>query len=178
MTNPPPADPSPNRAADHRRTIWPGVDWSGTPTWALALAMTLGVGAGLTVGAFKGCSSAPEPPRITERGYSGPAVGLAVGTPPQRFPGSPEIPGPHVVVVQAPSPGWEVRLDQVRDNFQRRDVFITLTEPNPATMQPQVIVEQRVDTGVPSNTPVSVYVRILKFGESRGEYAKAAESGK
>ncbi|MDX2018361.1 MAG: hypothetical protein SFY95_12080 [Planctomycetota bacterium] len=171
---------TPNRSSpdkvDHRRRIWPGVDFSGTPTWALTLAMALGVGAGVFVGATKGCSSAPEPPRIAERGYAGPAIGLAVGAPPQRFPGSPDIPGPHVVVIQAPSPGWEARLDQVRENFQRRDVFVTLTEPNPATMQPQVIVEQRVDSGVASSTPVSVYVRILKFGETRGEYVKAAES--
>lgn len=171
---------TPNRSSpdkvDHRRRFWPGVDFSGTPTWALTLAMALGVGAGVFVGATKGCSSAPEPPRIAERGYAGPAIGLAVGAPPQRFPGSPEIPGPHVVVIQAPSPGWEARLDQVRENFQRRDVFVTLTEPNPATMQPQVIVEQRVDSGVASSTPVSVYVRILKFGETRGEYVKAADS--
>lgn len=67
----------------------------------------------------------------------------------------------HAVVIQAPTPGHTVTLDAVRDRLDGREALITIRQPDPRYLVPQVIVEQRVGTDVPTSTPLDVFIRIL-----------------
>jgi len=65
----------------------------------------------------------------------------------------------HVVVVQTPSPGWDVDFDRSRRRLGGHDAFITLRRPDPRFLQPQVIVEKRVLTDVPAGEDIRVLAR-------------------
>ena len=82
----------------------------------------------------------------------------------------------HVVVIEAPTPGWVATLDRVAEQFRHNAVFLTLRRPNPGFLYPQVIVEQRVATTAPSGAPVKVYARVLapEKKDSSAPYTMAA----
>lgn len=67
----------------------------------------------------------------------------------------------HVAVFQSPTPGYAVTLSRVLEGDRRRDVYVTIRAPHPAGTYAQVIVEQRVATGVAVGTPVRIYARLL-----------------
>ena len=86
--------------------------------------------------------------------YEGPAVRVE------------DVAGAQQVVVESPSPGWAVSLDDVRDGSVRSEVRITMTRPNPQFLYPQMIVTQRIATGLAAGSPVLVGVRIVGFGQA------------
>jgi hypothetical protein len=72
----------------------------------------------------------------------------------------------HMLVMQAPHPGWSYRLD--RDDRDRDGwiVWITIRKPDPAFMYPQRIVEKRLLTQVESDQPIRVRARLLEHNEN------------
>lgn len=105
-----------------------------------------------------GCASgggshvpAPERPPVREQAYTGPAVALDSTTGPR-----------HLIVLTAPNPGWKFSFDQVGPG--EGDVFVTVTRPDPGLMYPAMIVEQKMDSTVPADKPIRVYVRVVNFG--------------
>ena len=71
----------------------------------------------------------------------------------------------HMLVMQAPNPGWSYKLD--RDDRDRDGwvVWITIRKPDPAYMYPQRIVEKRLLTQVDADQPIRVMARMLEHNE-------------
>ncbi len=80
----------------------------------------------------------------------------------------------HVVVLQAPSAGWTFSLDRAERKLRGTELFLTATGPDPAFMHAQHVVSLRAGTGVESDRPVVVYVRVTEHGtRPRSEYVRA-----
>jgi hypothetical protein len=129
----------------------------------LAVAL-VGLGAGATLG---GCSgkSAGTPVSIEPAAYDGPSVVMSAGT------------RNHMTVLTAPTGGWGVTLDTVRDAFNTRRVFVTAIKPGDGDLVSQAMVEHAIDTGVPLAQNVEIYVRVLDRGvEITGPYRLAAQA--
>ncbi|MAO20676.1 MAG: hypothetical protein CMJ25_07990 [Phycisphaerae bacterium] len=81
--------------------------------------------------------------------------------------------GRHLLVMQAPNPGWDFQID--RDDRGRDGwvVYITIREPNPAFMYPQRIVDKRLLSEIEADQPLQVMARLLAHGEKgdRDDYA-------
>lgn len=112
-----------------------------------------------------GCGGGPEMPSITEGIYSGPV--LSVDSSGRH----------HVVVMEAPTPGWAITLDRDLEVREYRQAFVTVMRPNPALVHPQVIVKQNLLTSVESRYPVRVYARLMDYQATAtdGEYKLAAD---
>lgn len=95
----------------------------------------------------------PEP-------WSGPSIEVAEA----------EAESSHVLIVRAPTPGWTVTLDGDRARLECVEVFVTLREPNPAFVYPQVIAEHRLLTSIPTEREIRVYARRLAFDEDDADY--------
>jgi len=78
--------------------------------------------------------------------------------------------GQNAVIVRAPSPGWTVTLDGDRRRLDYDEVFVTLREPDPAFVYPQVIAEHRLLTSVPAERDIEVYARTLGFNQDSAKY--------
>ena len=72
----------------------------------------------------------------------------------------------HLLVMQAPSPGWSVRLDRTERTEQGKRVYITIRKPDPAYLYSQQIVLMRTLTSVRSDTTIEIAGRLLDFDES------------
>lgn len=59
-------------------------------------------------------------------------------------------------------------LDGTVKHFEQTDVYVSVTKPNPAYMQPQVLTQHRLDTSVDSQVPIRLLGRTLDFGGRRG----------
>lgn len=130
---------------------------------AVAIALA-GLGAGAVLG---GCSSnsAGAPVSIEPAAYDGPSVVMSAGT------------RNHMTVLTAPTGGWGVTLDTVRDAFNTRRVFVTAIRPGDGDLVSQAMVEHAIDTGVPLAQNVEIYVRVLNRGaEIDGPYRLAAQA--
>ncbi|MDX2131448.1 MAG: hypothetical protein SFY69_05295 [Planctomycetota bacterium] len=104
---------------------------------------------------------------MTDGGFSGPSVQVNSQ---ERH---------HVIVVEAPSPGWEATLTRVLPGPGHREAYLTLRRPFPGALYPQVIVTQRVLTGVPTKEALRVYARIVDHdapARSDEPFAQAAEA--
>lgn len=102
-----------------------------------------------------GCSSAPPAFDVVADRCDGPALRLAptdAGT---------------VLTMQSPTPGWQITLDAVRENFGKQDVFVTVRRPSALFNYPEQPVQQQLATGVPTTTPVATFVRVLAFDAPR-----------
>lgn len=71
----------------------------------------------------------------------------------------------HLIVMQAPSPGWSVRLDATKRTPEGKRVFITIRKPDPAYEYTQQIVLMRVLTRVKLDTEIELVGRLLDFDE-------------
>jgi hypothetical protein len=113
-----------------------------------------------------GCQSRPSLPDTTSDPYRGPGLTLDTSKP------------EYDIVVQAPTPGWVISLDRVAEQYRHHAVFVSLRRPNPGFLYPQVIVEQRVATTVPTSRTIKVYARILDPDDTRSSrpYSPAARS--
>jgi hypothetical protein len=125
----------------------------------LASAAVAGLGACASTGSDP--SGGGDKPTTSTDPYRGPAITL-------------DSTGPrHLIIVEAPSPGWTVSFDQVGQSGE--DVHITITRPDPGLLYPAVIVEQRMDSTLPAGQPVRVLARVVDFGAKAGAYGLAVE---
>lgn len=79
----------------------------------------------------------------------------------------------HMLVMQAPNPGWSYRLDKDERERDGWVVFITIRKPDPAFMYPQRIVDKRLLTEVETKHSIRVLARLLEHNEkgSSDQYA-------
>lgn len=126
-----------------------------------------GVGIGTLAPAFFAAGCGGSGPRIIRESFQGPNLTIESA-------GS-----THKVILAAPSSGWNLTLNAVRPGFERADVFITITRPDPAYMHAQSIVMQHLDTGVANSTEIHLFARELEYGQPAGggyrEVEKAVE---
>jgi hypothetical protein len=71
----------------------------------------------------------------------------------------------HMVVMQAPSPGWSLRLDATERTPAGKRVFVTIRRPDPAYVYPQQIVLMRALTRVRLDSEIEVVGRLLDSDE-------------
>ncbi len=83
--------------------------------------------------------------------------------PPIRIDSSEEV---HLIVMQAPHPGWSIDLDKDEPVVSGKRVYFTIRRPDPAMLYPQVIVEKQLRTLVHSDTEIELYGRILDHAET------------
>jgi len=103
-------------------------------------------------------AGAPSRPATSDQAYAGPAVAIDSATGPN-----------HLIVLTAPTPGWSFSFDQVGPTDG--DIYVTVRPPDPSLLYAAMIVEQKLDSTVPSGKPARVYVRMLEFGEKAGSQA-------
>jgi len=68
-----------------------------------------------------------------------------------------------LVIFTAPSGGWQARFDTERPMFDGREVFVTITAPDPDMAHTRALVELRVLTPVSKDTSIDVYARVKPF---------------
>lgn len=88
----------------------------------------------------------------------------------QRLQSAPPIKGEtldrrHLLVMQAPNPGWSFSIDRTDRERDGWVVSLTIREPNPAFMYPQRIVEKQLLTEVEADQPLRVMARVLTHDE-------------
>lgn len=84
----------------------------------------------------------------------------------------------HAIVIQAPTPGHMVSLDTTQDRLGGREALVTIRRPDPRYLVPQMIVEQRIGTDVPSSTPLDLFIRMIPHDSRENiEYVYVATSG-
>jgi len=71
----------------------------------------------------------------------------------------------HLIVMQAPSPGWSIRLDATERTPTGKRVFVTLRRPDPAYEYPQQIVQMHVLTSVRLDSKIVIVGRLLEHDE-------------
>ncbi len=75
--------------------------------------------------------------------------------------------GRHLLVVQAPTPGWKITIDRTEPRLNEDLVFLTLQRPDPGALYAQVLVEQQILTDVVETRPIRVYARIIDFAQRK-----------
>ncbi|MEM1330918.1 MAG: hypothetical protein AAGG07_10180 [Planctomycetota bacterium] len=102
-----------------------------------------------------GCGG-PTATVVTDPGpaYEGPAID-AEG-----------VDGDWVLLMIAPTPGWNLTIDRVLDRPIIKQVFVTLERPDPTKVHAQVVVPVRNRTAIPSAHPLRVHARVAAFGDS------------
>ncbi|MDX2114977.1 MAG: protease complex subunit PrcB family protein [Planctomycetota bacterium] len=96
-----------------------------------------------------GCSRTP--PIFVEPGaFQGPA--LSIDSASYRT---------HIATFTLPSGGWSMELDSIREQFDLKQVFVTLREPGAGELVTQSLVEQSLDTRVRTTSNVEVYARVV-----------------
>jgi hypothetical protein len=76
--------------------------------------------------------------------------------------------GQHVVVLTAPTSGWQFTNDATRQVYQRTNVFVTLVRPNPAWIFTEAQVEQEAATAIDPARSIQVFARVLPYGTEPG----------
>lgn len=66
-------------------------------------------------------------------------------------------------VFSAPSGGWQARYDTDRPMFNGREIFITLTSPDPNAFVTQAVTDLHVLTPISTSVAIDVYARIAEF---------------
>ena len=107
----------------------------------------------LAVGSLAPVSCAERPP-VPER------TAVAASTPPMKLEKSGER---WVIVMSAPTPGYQIHEDFALAALGRYEVFVTVRTPNPQFIVPQVVVEQRLLTSAATKQPVEIFARVVEF---------------
>lgn len=89
---------------------------------------------------------------ISANAYPGPAMTVR------------PLEGRHLLVVNAPNPGWLVTIDKTERRLDDTRVFVSLRRPDPGMLYTQAVVEQKVLTTVSETRDIVVYARTLEFG--------------
>jgi hypothetical protein len=77
------------------------------------------------------------------------------------------------IVVEPPTGGWQVSLDQIMEQLGHTEVFVTIRPPNPAYLVTPAPVQQRVVTSIHQDTVLWVYAREQNW---KGQPAQASFS--
>lgn len=109
--------------------------------------------------ALAGCSSTPKGPEVGRGSFDGPPISVSSSG------------AVHQAVVQAPSPGWFVRLDETVQTADATEAYISLVQPNPEMVYTQQIVEQRLNLGVGTENRLALFARVIPFSEKSGSSA-------
>ncbi|MEZ6235424.1 MAG: hypothetical protein R3B68_14655 [Phycisphaerales bacterium] len=113
-----------------------------------ASALAAAVASLACVLALPACSSG-LPVTTRDRAFDGPTIAI-------------DSTGPeHTVIVTAPTAGYLVSLDDVRDRMGGREALISIRPPDPRFVVAQVLTEHRVGSDVASTTPLDVFARVL-----------------
>lgn len=128
----------------------------------LAAALSLTLGAAF----LGGCASPVRPPERTSDAYQGPAITIDSS-------GS-----EHIVVVQAPTGGWDIRLDRLLDGPGYTEAFVTLRMPNPLFVNAQVMVTHRLASKIATTVPCRVLARVKSHDDEDPDtaYARATDA--
>lgn len=88
-----------------------------------------------------------------------------------------ELDGRKLLVMQAPSPGWSIRIDATDRTPEGKRVFVTIRKPDPAFQYTQQIVLMRALTSVRANTEIEIVGRLLEHNEKTKNkgYAKVTQ---
>jgi hypothetical protein len=122
---------------------------------ALAVAAAVGLAS---------CGSAG--PRVEGGAYEGPRISLE------------DLGGRHILVLTAPTGGWGFGVDQVRQQFDHDEVYVTARRPNPAYMQTQALVRHEAATGVSADRSLRIYARVLRHDAAlSGPYQEVGQAG-
>lgn len=108
------------------------------------------VAAGVLLG---GCWSSPTV--LDDAAFAGPPVAQSVAE------------GRHLLIVESPTPGWNITIDRTEPRLNEDHVFMTMQRPDPGALYAQVIVEQRLLTDVPETRPIRVYARVIDFAQRK-----------
>ncbi len=81
------------------------------------------------------------------------------------------------VIFAAPTGGWQARYDTDEPMFDGREVYITLTEPDPDAFVTQAITELHVLTPIAVETTINVYARVVPFVIKDGKKPTLFHSG-
>lgn len=74
----------------------------------------------------------------------------------------------HIVVLTAPSPGYSFEFDRSDAADGPTRLLVTIRRPDPGSLRPQVLVQQRVLTDVRSGLAVEVFARMLDHDQRDG----------
>lgn len=79
----------------------------------------------------------------------------------------------HMLVMQAPNPGWTIALDRDERVKDAWIVYISIKRPNPAFMYPQRIVDKRLLTEIETSQPLNIMARLLNHDQNgtKDQYA-------
>lgn len=121
-------------------------------TGLLGLAI-VGAGLGATLSGCRAIERKLDPVDMEARMSEAPPMKLG------------EIDDRHLLVMQAPNPGWSFTIDKDEVARNGRRVFITIRRPDPAYMYPQVIVEKQLLTEAPSSAGLTIMARLLDAHE-------------
>ncbi|MFZ2873912.1 MAG: hypothetical protein WAZ94_05460 [Phycisphaerales bacterium] len=66
-------------------------------------------------------------------------------------------------MLTAPTPGYQPVLTRTMAAVHCTNVFITARQPNPTLMHAQRLTEHRIFSGVRSDHPIRVYLRVVPF---------------
>lgn len=72
----------------------------------------------------------------------------------------------HMLVMQAPNPGWSYRLDRDDRDSEGWIAYVTIRRPDPAYLYTQQIVDKRLLTQIEANQPIRVMARLLDHNET------------
>lgn len=79
----------------------------------------------------------------------------------------------HMLVMQAPNPGWSYGIDRDERDRDGWILYITIRRPDPGFLYTQQIVEKRLLSRVEGDQPVRVMARLLDHDEksTKDDYA-------
>lgn len=112
---------------------------------------------------LSGCLSVGHP-ALSSEPYNGPALSVDSSG------------AQHRVVLAAPTSGWSLTFDRSQKLFDRTEVYVTITRPNPAYPTTQVVVTLNLDSAVDIREDLAVFARVLDYGQKIGPYQRAAAS--
>lgn len=79
----------------------------------------------------------------------------------------------HMLVMQAPNPGWSYGIDRDERDREGWILYITIRRPDPGFLYTQQIVEKRLLSRVEADQPVRVMARLLDHDEKSTKDAYA-----
>ncbi len=80
-----------------------------------------------------------------------------------------QLEGRHMLVVEAPTPGWLTTVDRTERLLDVTRVFVTLRRPDPGMLYPARVVQQDVLTRIVASREIEVFARTMEFGRKAEE---------
>lgn len=136
------------------KSAWEGKRTRRRSRLGLAIAAAgLAIGLGTGLGGCRAIERKLDPVDMEARMREAPPIRLG------------EIDDRHLLIMQAPNPGWSFTIDKDEVSRHGRRVFITIRRPDPAYMYPQMIVEKQLLSDAPSSAELTIMARLLDANE-------------